>query len=100
MLPGQDPGLVHIGWVTSYFKLAKTSKPDHISGFLHNVSSQLQFDTTHGQLHGHSNQNPMLGDTSSSGMQPYAADLFTVRQAAVCLLESDLTLKVDSVYGL
>ncbi|CAI2723066.1 unnamed protein product [Schistosoma spindalis] len=93
VLPGQDPGLVHIGWVTSYFKLAKTSKPDHISGFLHNVSSQLQFDTTHGQLHGHSNQNPMLGDTSGSGIQPYAADLFTVRQAAVCLLESDLTLK-------
>ncbi|TNN17701.1 Ryanodine receptor isoform 2 [Schistosoma japonicum] len=92
VLPGQDPGLVHIGWVTSYFKLAKTSKQDHISGFLHNVSSQLQFDTTHGQLHGQSNQQTMLGDTGGS-IQPYAADLFTVRQAAVCLLESDLTLK-------
>ncbi|CAH8435934.1 unnamed protein product [Heterobilharzia americana] len=94
VLPGQDPGLVHIGWVTSYFKLTKSNPADSMSGLLNAASTQQQYDSTSGQAHGQSNQHSMRGDTSGSAiMQSYPVDLFTVRQAAVCLLESDLTLK-------
>uniref|UniRef100_A0AA85JZA6 Ryanodine receptor n=1 Tax=Trichobilharzia regenti TaxID=157069 RepID=A0AA85JZA6_TRIRE len=102
VLPGQDPGLVHIGWVTSYFKLTKTNPADYLSGFPHPSSasslsphSQGHYDAAPGQPHGlSSHQHSMLGDTSGGGIaSPHVVDLFTVRQAAVCLLESDLTLK-------
>ncbi|VDQ16962.1 unnamed protein product, partial [Trichobilharzia regenti] len=73
VLPGQDPGLVHIGWVTSYFKLTKTNPADYLSGFPHPSSasslsphSQGHYDTAPGQPHGlSSHQHSMLGDTSS-----------------------------------
>ncbi|CAL8106014.1 unnamed protein product [Calicophoron daubneyi] len=86
VLPGQDPGLVHIGWVTNYFKLPRPPGPDCSSFSLLPNPQQPSFDTTTGQPYG-----PVGGQTGVQEMT--YAELFTVRQAAVCLLESDLTLK-------
>ncbi|TGZ67043.1 hypothetical protein CRM22_004998 [Opisthorchis felineus] len=88
VLPGQDPGLVHIGWVTNYFKLAKPPGPDSSSlSLLHNSQQGGGFDTVTGQPFAQPGvvSNQMLGVSY--------VELFNVRQAAVCLLESDLTLK-------
>ncbi|TPP59596.1 Ryanodine receptor 44F [Fasciola gigantica] len=85
VLPGQDPGLVHIGWVTNYFKLAKPAGPDCSSLSLIQNLQHPAFDAVTGQPY-----NP----SASSQLQGInCVELFTVRQAAVCLLESDLTLK-------
>ncbi|VDP80904.1 unnamed protein product [Echinostoma caproni] len=85
VLPGQDPGLVHIGWVTNYFKLAKPAGPDSSSLSLIQNFQQPTFDAVTGQPY-----NPTMGN-QLQGIN--CVELFTVRQVAVCLLESDLTLK-------
>ncbi|KAF6780008.1 hypothetical protein AHF37_01425 [Paragonimus kellicotti] len=89
VLPGQDPGLVHIGWVTNYFKLAKPPGPDSSSlSLLQEMQQPTTFDTTTGQPF-----TQGVGGSQSAGHWANCVELFNVRQVAVCLLESDLTLK-------
>ncbi|KAF7261042.1 hypothetical protein EG68_01789 [Paragonimus skrjabini miyazakii] len=89
VLPGQDPGLVHIGWVTNYFKLAKPPGPDSSSlSLLQEMQQPTTFDATTGQPF-----TQGVGGSQSAGHWANCVELFNVRQVAVCLLESDLTLK-------
>ncbi|KAA3679890.1 ryanodine receptor 2 [Paragonimus westermani] len=89
VLPGQDPGLVHIGWVTNYFKLAKPPGPDSSSlSLLQEMQQPSTFDATTGQPF-----TQGVGGSQSAGHWANCVELFNVRQVAVCLLESDLTLK-------
>ncbi|VEL38369.1 unnamed protein product [Protopolystoma xenopodis] len=93
VLPGQDPGFVHLGWVTTRFKLSCSAV----------VSSCTPFDSEMetGNISQGSITNPPGIPTSAPSSTGGAtgptsfgySETLEVRQAAVCLLESDLTLK-------
>uniref|UniRef100_A0A5K3EZT7 EF-hand domain-containing protein n=2 Tax=Mesocestoides corti TaxID=53468 RepID=A0A5K3EZT7_MESCO len=100
--PGQNPCLVNVGWVGSYFKISKPASisggnpfpvdPDFNVTQLAQLSSQSTRTTTDGDAVSRSESTD--SDATGSVVSPEKLINFAeVRQVAVCLLNDDLTLK-------
>eukprot|EP00108_Taenia_solium_P001407 TsM_000688100 transcript=TsM_000688100 gene=TsM_000688100 len=104
--PGQNPCLVNVGWVGSYFKISKPASisggnpfpvdPDFNVTQLATAPTPTTKSTAEGDTTSVVSESSASEKTSTSGSGMETEKLLNfaeVRQVAVCLLHDDLTLK-------
>lgn len=105
--PGQNPGLVNVGWVVSHIKISKPAFTNGATPFIvdpdFNAAQTVTTaaDTTQkgrstDAVDNKTHHDDTTGSEDEEKEKPEGnpLELAEVRQVAVCLLQSDLTLKV------